>query len=340
MARGRDGYVALKMENPYGGSFPDSGMTKVPFTSEGFAPDMEHGDSNNITSNPTKESTFVMKKWSNWALSGVANYTALDHLLYSILTGVTETAPVAAEAGTSSKIYAPSSTKRSFAAELSKGNIPSAKRFQFKGCVTGNLRLTFSDNGGLTYSASGMGLLESSTATTGSDPATGAVTPTTDPILGLHMTTRDIGTGADGDYCIRSGFIDFNQPLSNDDVCIGSASVGEIEIDGFLSVTGEFVIKFTGRAPYDDFLSQTELVSDLMFTSPNEIVAGGAATKRSLRIKLNKMKYRSPGGLVLIDTPGLLLARLPFEAEGISGTGVDQQPATVTLANEYAISSL
>lgn len=341
MARGRDGYVRAKIESSYAGAFPASGMTTIGFTAENNFPDREYGEATNITGLPTVTEHFETKQFTRLGLSGVANYNQLNHLLYSMLWAIDETTPIAAEAGTSSKIFKPGTTKRSLALEVSKGNVPASKVFQFKGGVGSKLRFDFPNNGGVNYSWEGMGTVESSTATTGSDPATGALSPTTDIVKGSHMGVRDIGTGADGAYCIRSGFIELNQGVSNDDVCLGSAAVGEIEVADFLRITGEFVIKFVDRGVYDDFLLGTALTGDIMFTSPNEIVAGGTATKRSLRFKLNRFKYRAPGGLVLVDQPGgPLTARVPWVAEGVSGSGVSMEPMTVTVADEYTVAVL
>lgn len=340
MARGRDGYVALKVEPTYAAAFPASGMTKVGFTSEGMVPDREYGEANNITGVPTVPEHFETKQFTRLALNGVVNYNQLNHLVYSILWAVDETTPIGGEAGTSSKIYKPGTTKRSLAIEVSKGNTPAAKVYQFKGGVGGSLRFNIEGNGGVTCAWQGMGTVEDS-IDAGADPATGALTPAIDIVKGLHLGVRDIGTGADGAYCIRSGFVEFNQGLSNEDVCVGSAAVGEIEVADFLRITGEFVIKFADRLVYNDFKSGAVLSGDLKFTSPNEIVAGGASTKRSLRIKLNRFKYRSPGGLVLVDQPGgPLTARVPFVCEGTGGTGVTTEGATITIEDEYTVSQL
>lgn len=142
MARGRDGYVRLKFESAYD-SFPASGMTGIGFNSEGFVSDKEHGDANNITSNPTKDATFVTKDFTRWALAGVCNYNQLNHLVGAMLTAIDETTPIAAEAGTSSKIYRPSITKKSLSAEVSKGNIPASKVNKFSGNIIGDLEFAW-----------------------------------------------------------------------------------------------------------------------------------------------------------------------------------------------------
>ena len=345
MALGVASSVNVMKESVYGTN-PAAASYNIPFSSEGFQLTINRARSNNIVSGASYASVYDAGKYVEWSLSGDCLYNRLDHLILGVMGTVAtteDTGPAGAEVGCHTNLYTPSTTLPSFTFEVSKGNIPASGIFEYVGCMVSRLEIAGDDTGALRFTASGFGKDETSAASTG-DTVTAVVAQTatylTDPILVQKATIWDVGTGASTAYCVKSFRLVIDRKLQPNDFCWGSSTPGQPQIEDFMEVTGEFTIKFIDRLAYDDFDAQTDLAGNVKFVSANEVVAAGTANYRTLDILLNNFRYDSPGGVPLVDTPGLLVARLPFTAYGTGGSAGTSQPLSITTINNVDADSL
>lgn len=335
MAKGVDSSVALKRQASWGGAFATTGMYEYPFTAEGFKKIVERDRSNNISSGRSYASRFTKGKYTVGRITGDMLYTRVDHLIASILGLPTTVVGAGGDVGAFTNTYAPLSTMQLLDVQVSKGNIPTGKIFKFGSMMVKALEFRWNDRGAMTIDAELFGKDETSTATTGSDPATSNVTLVKDLVtVGSQMTTVDIGTGADDAYCVKSGKIRLEQKISENDYCNGSDTPALPDADDFLNVTGEFTIKFVDRGVYEDYVSQNDMTGEIKCVSTS-LVVGGGTLFRTIDFLINKFNYTSDdGGLVLVDKPGILIAKVGWEAYGIGGSSATAEPIAIKTINE------
>lgn len=336
MAKGINARALVKKQGTYGAgtTFATSGMYEYPFTSEGFDVAIDEVASANL-SNSRAESTLLFNgKKAVGSIAGDMLYTRTDHLLAGIMGLPSTVVGAAGDVGAFTNTYTPlTTTPPMFDWAINKGNIPSAHPYySFSGMKEKKLVISWKDKGPVSFAADYTGYLEISN-TAGADAPTSDVTLVKDPILcGSNMTVIDVGTGASLAYCVKGATITLEQPLSEDDFCNGSDTPSEPDLDGFLQVTGELLVKFTDRLLYNDFLARTDLTAEFKFVSTSLVVAGTGTLFRTLDILINKMRYTK--ALVLVDTPGLLIARVGFKAYGDAGSGSTSQPIAFKTINE------
>ena len=345
MALGVASSVNVMKESVYATN-PAAASYGIPFTSEGFQLTINRAKSNNIVSGASYSSVYDAGKYVEWSLSGDCLYNRMDHLILGVMGAVATTedaGDTGAETGCHINIFTPSNTLPSFTFEVSKGNIPASGIYEYVGCMVSRLEIAGDDTGALRFTASGFGKDETSAATTG-DTVTAVVAQTatylTDPILVQKATIYDIGTGASTAECVKSFRLVIDRKLQPDDFCWGSAVPNQPSVTDFMEVTGEFTIKFASRAAYEDYKAQTDVAANVKFVSANEVVAAGAANLRILDILINNMRYDAPGGIALVDTPGLLIARLPFTAYGTGGSAATSQPLAIRTVNNVDADTL
>lgn len=329
---GRSSTVHIKKEATYADTFPASGMYKIPFTSEGFDLLLETLEGQNITGSRAPSALYANGKKGVGTIAGQAVYTRLDHLIHGILGSVSTVDGTAGDAGAFTNTHVPGTgVLPSFAVQVSKGNIPASKVFQWYGMKVKALEFNWADRGPLNVSAELVGKDEIS-GTGGEDPASSDVTLVEDPIsVGSQMTTVDLGTGADDAYCLKTGRIRIEQALTEDDYCAGSDTPQEPDFDGFIRVTFEGTYKFTDRLIYNDMDARTDVALLFAWTSPN-LVVGGGSLYRKLDIRIPKAQYTQ--ALPLIDTPGMVLARIRAVAYGTAGSAMTTQPIAIQTVNE------
>jgi hypothetical protein len=301
---------------------------QIPFTSESLNKVGKRASASNITYNRFRPRTFLTGYDIGGTINGVITYENIDWLLLGAMGSVA----TGAASSPFTNIYAPtvwSSTFPSFSIEVSKGDVPTGKVFQWVGAYVAGLTLNFSASGESTFSADIIAKDETSTAVTGATPEATAASVCTDiAILPNEVTTQDVGVGASAAYCIRSGQIQISTPYANDRPCLGAYAAKLPLPSGVGTVSGNFIVEFSDRLAYDAFVADTpQTTAQLSYTGPVFI----ATDHYVLNCFLNNIYYVKALGN--IDGPGPVLAEIGFEAEGTSGSGTTSQPIAFSTIN-------
>ena len=325
---GLGSWIRVKKEAVAGTKPTGVGYYDLPFTSESLNKVGKRSSANNITANRARARTFLTGYDIGGTINGVITYENIDWLLLGAC-GLVTTAAVTTPFTNIYTFAAWSSTFPSFSIEVSKGDVPTGKCFQWVGAYVSGLTLNFNANGESTFSADIIAQDETSTATTGATPeATAHIHASDVCLLPNEATAYDIGVGAATAYCVRSAQIQIQAPYATDRPCLGAHTSKLPLPNGIPTVSGNFVIEFGDRVAYDAFVADTSQTGTLTYAGP--IFTG--ATPYGFTAHLNKLYYSSALGN--IDGPGPILATIGWEAEGTLGSSTTSQPIAFSTTND------